>query len=114
MATATTGGVKTETLTDGTLVFRLRFRAYGRRRSVRLHERRDCDCGCGGGWNERTADVELENILACVKAGVWEPPKRASQPRAAATDSEVPDLPRIHLGMAASQDRRRPRRDTDR
>jgi integrase len=90
MATATTGGVKTETLTDGTLVFRLRFRAYGRRRSVRLHERRDCDCGCGGGWNERTADVELENILACVKAGVWEPPKRASQPRAAATDSEVP------------------------
>ena len=36
-----------------------------------LHERRDCECGCGGGWSERTAAVELDNILARVKAGVW-------------------------------------------
>ena len=29
-----------------------------------LHEQRDCVCGCGGGWSERTARVELNNILA--------------------------------------------------
>jgi hypothetical protein len=46
-----------------------------------LNERRDCSCGCGGGWNERTARIELENILAKVKSGVWRkcepPPLRA-------------------------------------
>lgn len=53
------------------------------------HERRDCDCGCRGGWNERTAAVELENILACVKAGVWKPPQRQRPPEAA-TNVEAP------------------------
>jgi integrase len=56
---------------------------------VRLHERRDCDCGCGGGWNERTAAVELENILARVKAGVWTPPTRQA-PASTAADAGVP------------------------
>jgi integrase len=36
-----------------------------------VHERRDCDCGCGSSWNERTARIELDNILAKVRAGVW-------------------------------------------
>jgi Phage integrase family len=80
MAPQPQGGIAVETQGDGTLAFRLRFRAYGKRRTAYLHERRDCDCGCGGGWNERTAAVELENVLARVKAGVWEPPRRRSQP----------------------------------
>ena len=56
--------------------------------SATLHERRDCLCGCGGGWNERTARVELDNILARVRAGVW--PSRLRAGRAAAsTDSSA-------------------------
>jgi integrase len=73
-----TGAITPETLVNGTLVFRLRFHAYGARQTVYVHEARDCDCGCGGDWNKRTAAVELENILARVKAGVWEPPQRRS------------------------------------
>jgi integrase len=79
MAPQPKGSITPETLGDGTLSFRLRFRARGKRETVYLHEARDCDCGCGGGWSERTASVELENILARVKAGVWEPPKRAAR-----------------------------------
>lgn len=55
--------------------FRLRFRAYGKRENVTLHERRDCGCGCKGGWSERTAQLELSNVLARIQAGVWERPK---------------------------------------
>lgn len=39
--------------------------------SVSLHERTDCECGCGGGWTERAARHELSNVLARVRAGVW-------------------------------------------
>lgn len=77
MARPATGSLTPETLVDGTLAFRLRFRALGSRETVTLHERRDCDCDCGGGWTERTARVELDTILAKVKAGVWE--RRVSQ-----------------------------------
>src|SRR3954466_207348 len=66
-----TGHVVVQTLLDGTHVFKLRFHADGRREHEVLHERRNCQCGCGGGWNERTARVELENVLAKVRAGVW-------------------------------------------
>jgi integrase len=75
MARPATGRVEPEKLTDGTFAFRLRFRAYGKRENVTLHERRDCDCGCKGGWTERTAELELSNVLARVQAGVWERPK---------------------------------------
>ena len=74
MARPATGSLTPETLVDGTLAFRLRFRAFGIRETVVLHERRDCDCDCGGGWTERTARVELDTILAKVKAGIWERP----------------------------------------
>src|ERR1700721_415109 len=63
MARPATGRVEPEKLTDGTLAFRLRFRAYGKRENETLHERRDCDCGCKGGWTEPTAQLELRNIL---------------------------------------------------
>ncbi len=65
------GTVEVKTLTDGTRVFKLRFYVQGRREHEVLHERRNCKCGCSGSWNERTAAVELENVLARVRAGVW-------------------------------------------
>ncbi|HTE61910.1 MAG TPA: hypothetical protein VK631_16265, partial [Solirubrobacteraceae bacterium] len=67
-----TGQITVLTLADGTRAFQLRFRVNGRRERRTLHERRDCDCGCGGGWNDRTAAIELDNTLARVKAGVWQ------------------------------------------
>ena len=78
MAPEPTGQITTTTLTDGTKAFQLRFRNKGRRERVTLHERRNCRCGCGGGWNERAAAVQLDNILAKVRAGVWR--KRAVTP----------------------------------
>lgn len=74
------GSLKVEQQVDGTMRFRLRFTAHGKRETLMLHEDRDCDCGCRGNWNERTARVELANILARVQAGIWKPPKRQPLP----------------------------------
>lgn len=71
MSRPATGQLTVTTLVDGTRAFQLRFRAKGRRETLVLHERRGCTCGCGGGWTKRTAAVELDNVLARVKAGVW-------------------------------------------
>jgi hypothetical protein len=87
MARRATGSVLTVELADGTRHYRLRFRAQGQRHDVYLHERRDCPCGCGGAWNQRSARIELENILARVKAGIWTPPTR---PQPAAPPAVAP------------------------
>ena len=46
------------------------------------------ECGCGGGWDERSARRELGNIVARVRAGVWTRdtphPRVAAQAAAAA------------------------------
>src|SRR3954451_13603388 len=81
-----TGRLDVETLANGTRAFRLRFHVDGRRERRTLHERRGCDCGCGGGWSERTADVELANVLARVRAGVW----RKQRPTAPVAPRGVP------------------------
>jgi hypothetical protein len=67
------GSIDVVVLVDGTRAFRLRFRALGKRQREVLHERRGCPCGCGGGWDERRARIELDNVLARVRAGIWEP-----------------------------------------
>lgn len=77
MARPASGSFLTVTLADGTRKFRLRFRAYGRREELVLHERPGCDCGCGGGWDEPAARTELGNVLACIRAGVWQRPEPA-------------------------------------
>jgi integrase len=80
MARPATGSLLTTTLRDGTRKFRLRFPAYGRREELVLHERPGCECGCGGGWDERAARTELGNVLARIRTGVWQrpdPPDRA-------------------------------------
>jgi integrase len=74
MPRVSSGTFDTRTLGDGTRAFRLRFNSQGRREIVTLHERRGCECGCGGGWQETAARTELGNILARVRAGVWERP----------------------------------------
>ena len=86
MGRPASGTVETRTLGNGTRVFKLRFYADGRREHEVLHERRDCQCGCGGAWNERTAAVELENVLARVRAGVW----RKRNPPPPVTRERVP------------------------
>jgi integrase len=73
MAREATGSILTRALGDGTRSYRLRFHAGGERQDVFLHERPGCPCGCGGGWEERTARTELGNIQARVRAGVWRP-----------------------------------------
>jgi integrase len=82
MARPAAGTILTITLADGARAFRLRFPAHGRRQEQVLHERAGCRCGCGGGWNERTARTELGNILARVRAGVWTPPDTPAKPDA--------------------------------
>jgi integrase len=97
MARIKAGTFETRTLTDGTLAFRLRFQADGEREIVTLHERPGCECGCGGGWNERAARTELGNILARVRAGVWEPTPRP------VTAAESPDSARTTFHEYASR-----------
>ena len=72
MARLPTGSILVRELADGR-AFYLRFRAEGRRERVILHERRNC--GCGGGWDQTAARTELGDILARVRAGVYERPK---------------------------------------
>jgi integrase len=69
-----TGSFETRPLADGTRAFHLRVRINGKRQPIVLHERPGCSCGCGGGWDEPSARTELGNILARVRAGVWERP----------------------------------------
>ena len=71
MSATPTGTIDAKLLADGTVAFHLRFRVNGRREREILHERAGCECGCGGGWNERTARTELGNIRARIRAGVW-------------------------------------------
>src|SRR4051794_19966587 len=77
MARPASGSFLTVTLADDTRKFRLRFRAYARREELVLHERAGCDCGCGGGWDEPAARTELGNVLARIRAGVWQRPEPA-------------------------------------
>jgi integrase len=53
------------------VTYALRFRAYGLRRYITLG-------GAAEGWDLRRAKVELENVLADVRRGIWKPPERAA------------------------------------
>ncbi len=66
MARKPTGQVITKRCKRG-VVFALRFRAYGQRRYVTLGTR-------AKGWSRERAEVELENILADVRRGIWREP----------------------------------------
>jgi integrase len=56
--------------------FALRFRAYGQRRYVTLGTRDE-------GWTLARAEIELENVLADVRRGIWQAPDLApAEPQA--------------------------------
>ena len=64
------GEVRVHQRLDGLRTYSLRFRVDGRRRSITLGT--DAD-----GWTERKAERKLEDILAAVRVGVWQPPAAA-------------------------------------
>ena len=90
MARPATGTMEMRVLADGSRAFRIRVRIKGRREPVVLHERRGCACGCGGGWDEPGARTEMGNILARIRAGVWESPEPPATLVAEGGDDEVP------------------------
>lgn len=71
-----TGQVLERTTSRGT-VYALRFRAYGARQYVTLGRPED-------GWSRVRADVELANVLADVRRGIWRPPTPDVEPEAPA------------------------------
>jgi len=93
MARPANGSIEVVVLGDGTRAFHLRFRAAGQRQREIVHERPGCMCGCGGGWDERGARTELGNLLARVRAGVWE--RRVPMP-APPAQPEAPAVPTFH------------------
>jgi integrase len=60
--------------------FALGFRAYGRRHYLTLGTADE-------GWTRQRAELELSNVLADVRRGIWRPPEpeRAEEPRVAPT-----------------------------
>jgi integrase len=74
MAKEATGTIEPRQLADGTRAFHIRIRVDGKREPITLHERAGCSCGCGGGWDEPRARTEMGNMIARVRAGVWERP----------------------------------------
>ena len=59
------GEIRTYERRDGLTTFMLRFRAYGRRENVTLGTEAE-------GWSYRRAEIELQNTLAKVRAGIWQ------------------------------------------
>lgn len=83
MARQATGQVVERKGARGT-TFGLRFRASGRRRYVTLGSTEE-------GWDRKRAEVELENVLADVRRGRWQPP----EPPPVVEPREEPDFHRF-------------------
>ena len=78
-----TGGVVEKTTKRG-ISYGLRFRALGKRQFVHVGYSHD-------GWTRKRAEEELENVLADVRRGIWQPPaepEQAAEPRAVPTFHE--------------------------
>ncbi|MFL5864892.1 MAG: hypothetical protein ACJ780_29715 [Solirubrobacteraceae bacterium] len=60
------GEIRVHERNDGTLTFSIRFRANGKRHSMTLGTNKD-------GWTWRKAERKLDDALAQVRAGVWQP-----------------------------------------
>jgi len=68
-----TGQVRPTRRADGLTTFSLRVRAYGERYTVRLGNELD-------GWTQARSEAELEAVMAQIRAGVWQPPRRRGEP----------------------------------
>lgn len=73
MARPATGQVLTDKR-GRSRTFALRFRAYGRRHYITLGAASD-------GWTHTRAELELQNVLADVRRGIWRPPANAPTPQ---------------------------------
>lgn len=62
-----TGEIRSYTSVEGVTTYSIRFRANGKRHSVRLGTSED-------GWTRKRAERELQNTLVLVEKGLWEPP----------------------------------------
>jgi integrase len=60
------GEIRVHERNDGRLTFSIRFRVNGKRHSMTLGTNRD-------GWTWRKAERKLDDVLAHVRAGVWQP-----------------------------------------
>lgn len=101
MARPPTGSIVERQGKDG-VTFGLRFRAYGKREYLTLGSsadgwhRRCTSEGCG-----RCAEIELENVLADVRRGRWQPPTPAPAVEAAIEE------PTLHVYASEWVERRR-------
>jgi integrase len=73
MARKATGQVVERERTRGHVHFALRFRAYGRRQFVTLGSAEE-------GWTRQRAELELQNVLADVRRGIWQPAQPEPEP----------------------------------
>ena len=83
MARQSTGSV-VEKQTKRGVSYGLRFRAFGTRQFVQVGYSDE-------GWTRKRAEEELQNVLADVRRGIWQPPaqpERAAEPRAVPTFHE--------------------------
>jgi hypothetical protein len=69
-----TGQVLTYKRKNGLTSWYLRVRAYGGRHRIKLGTELD-------GWTAARAKIELQNVLAKIQAGIWEPPLAQSADR---------------------------------
>src|SRR3954454_15545552 len=69
-----TGQVLAHKRKDGLTSWYLRVRAYGGRYRLNLGTELD-------GWTRARAKIELQNVLARIQAGIWEPPTAPSPAR---------------------------------
>ena len=90
--TRATGQVLAYKRKDGLTSWYLRVLAYGRRPRINLGTELD-------GWTQARARIELQNVLAKIQAGLWEPPA----PQATALDD-----PTFHQFASSWLARRRP------
>ena len=66
------GEIRVHERKDGQVTYSLRFRAKGKREILTLGTDTD-------GWTFRKAERKLEDVLARIRAGVWEPPAPADR-----------------------------------
>jgi integrase len=67
------GNIRTHERADGLTTYSLRFGAEGKRHIIRLGTELD-------GWTHARAEIELQNTLAKIEAGIWEPPSDKATP----------------------------------
>jgi integrase len=91
--TRASGQVLTYERKDGLTSWYLRVRADGSRHRINLGTELD-------GWTQARARIELENVLAKIQAGLWEPP--------ASRESSAADDPTFHEFASGWLARRRP------